>query len=252
VILRADDEFLKNSNNINAVSIYSPRKRTSVPINQIANVQSGFTYPKILRRNGAYVLTVQGWVEPYITSNAVIKKSIKKLDEINGLQYEIGGEWEKSKKGNKSVAEKIPVAFLIILLILTAYFNDIKKPLLIGLCAGLALGGANIGLFITRESFGFMTFLGYISLAGICVNNGVILLNEIKSNKKEDIINAATSRVEPVLLTALTTIGGMLPLWLKSDPMFSGLAVSMIFGLIFSVFIIFFVLLSLYYLSLKR
>ena len=101
----------------------------------------------------------------------------------------------------------------------------------------MALSGANIGLFITHSYFGFMTFLGYICLVGIATNNCVILLDSIKGNDKFEIQKAVRSRIVPVFLTAVTTIGGMLPLWIGRDPMFSSLAISIIFGLLSSVLI---------------
>ena len=116
----------------------------------------------------------------------------------------------------------------------------------------MGLAGANIGLFITGSYFGFITLLGYVCLIGICADNGVILLSEIKSEGKEDILNAAKSRIEPVLLTCLTTIGGMLPLWLKNDPMFSSLAVAVIFGLISSILITLLFLPALYGLTCEK
>lgn len=249
VILKGEDKDTDFSGSINNISLYSPKLNRIIPLNQAAQIIPDFTYSKILRRNNSYVLTVQAWVEENVTADKVVDEITPKLNKIDNLEYEFGGIEEKSKKGNKSVTEKIPAAFLVMFFILTIYFNDIKKPLLIMFCAILALSGANFGLFITRLDFGFITFLGYICLVGICANNGVILLSEIKGNKKEEIEEAAKSRVEPVLLTCLTTIGGMLPLWLKNDPMFSTLGVAVIFGLLTSILITLLILPSLYYLS---
>ena len=166
-----------------------------------------------------------------------MKKSLDKEKWEFGYGYEIGGSYENSKKGNKSITDEIPVAFSIILLVLITYFNSIKKPLIIAICAIMALTGANFGLFITGSYFGFMTFLGYICLVGIATNNCVILLDSIEGESVEKIQNAAISRVVPVFLTAITTIGGMLPLWIGRDPMFSALAIAIIFGLLSSVII---------------
>ena len=182
-------------------------------------------------------MTLQAWINNSTTANKVIKEIIPELNKIKNLNYEIGGEIEKSKKGNKSVFENIPLTLGIILLILTFYFNSIKKPLIILICAMLSITGGITGLFITKSYFGFMTLLGFICLVGICINNGVILMSEIKDYTKNEILNSAISRIKPVLLTCLTTIAGMFPLWIKNDPMFSSLAVSIIFGLFSSVLI---------------
>ncbi len=237
---------------INSISIYSKAKNRIIPIKQVADVKVDLGYSKIFRRNNFYALSVQGWTDENASANDIAKKFKKKLDKIEGLNYEFGGILEKSNKGTASINEKIPIAFFIIFFILSAYFNDIKKSIIVVLCGFMAISGAVFGLFITKSDFGFITFLGLICLVGICINNGVILVSEIKSQTKEEILNAANLRTEPILLTALTTIMGMLPLWLKKDPMFSTLGIAIIFGLISSIMITLFFLPSVIYLLRKK
>ncbi len=248
IIYKMDENLRKTTENINTLEILSNDKKV-IPMSEVANISLKFEYPKIFRRDNRPNITLQGWIDENTTANAVIEKMKKTLDKEKwefGYGYEIGGSYENSKKGNKSISDEIPVAFSIILLILLAYFNSIKKPLMIALCAIMALIGANLGLFITHSYFGFMTFLGYICLVGIATNNCVILLDSIEGEDIEQIKNAAISRVVPVFLTAVTTIGGMLPLWIGRDPMFSTLAIAIIFGLISSVIITLVVLPAMY------
>lgn len=246
VVLKGEESEGRKSDGLKNLSFYSVQHNGIIPLEQVANVVLDFTPSRILRRNNSYVLTVQGWNDESANARKITEKISSKLDKISGLNYEFGGIVEKSGKGNKSVTENIPAAFGIILLILAGYFNSIKKPFLIAFCAVLALSGANVGLLLTGSDFGFMTFLGYICLVGICMNNGVILVNEIKEETEKEIKEAAKSRVEPVLLTCLTTMGGMLPLWVKNDPMFSTLAISIICGLLTSIMITLFFLPSLF------
>ncbi len=245
VILKGDEKLSGDINSINSLSFYSEKTNGIIPLSQVASITPDYTYSKILRRNNGYVITIQGWIDESTTALKVADILTPKLDKVEGLDYEFGGIVEKSRKGNKSVTDKIPVAYGLIFIMLCAYFNDFKKPVLVFLSGIMALTGANFGLFLTDSDFGFITFLGYICLVGICINNGVILVNEIKDYTKEEIKEVAKSRVEPVLLTCLTTIGGMLPLWIKNDPMFSTLGISIIFGLISSITITLFVLPSL-------
>ncbi len=239
IIYKMDNNFINSSSKLGSIEVLSSDNK-AIPLSQTAKTELKFEYPKIFRRDNRANVTIQGWIDETTTANAVIEKMLPILDGINwefGYGYEIGGSYENSKKGNKSITNEIPVAFGAILLILIALFNGIKKPLIIALCAILALSGANTGLFITRSYFGFMTFLGYICLVGIATNNSVILLDSIKGNSRLEIQKAVRSRVVPVFLTAVTTIGGMLPLWIGRDPMFSSLAISIIFGLLSSVLI---------------
>ena len=121
------------------------------------------------------------------------------------------------------------------------YFSSLKDTIIIALVALFALSGANFGLFITRSYFGFMTFLGCISLVGMATNNSVVLLdyfNRSFKNKEHitlrDVIFKTKDRIRPISLTVATTIAGMLPLWIGRDAMFSSMAIAIIFGLLTS------------------
>ncbi len=90
-------------------------------------------------------------------------------------------------------------------------------------------------------SFRFFTILALISLSGIIINNAIVLIDRINIEREENglsadkaIVEACQQRFRPILLTTLTTVGGMLPLWISHDPMFEMMAVSIIFGLLFA------------------
>ena len=130
---------------------------------------------------------------------------------------------------------------MIIVLLLVGQFNSIRRPAIILLTIPLGLIGVVSGLLITELYLGFMTFLGIISLAGIVINNAIVLLDririEIEDNGLEParaIIASAQQRLRPILLTTCTTIGGLLPLWLGGGPMWEPMAVAIIFGLLFA------------------
>lgn len=260
VIYRFSDAF-REAESLDNIQILSSSGK-SIPLSMVAKTAPGFEYPKIFRRDNRPTVTLQAWIDESTTANAVIEQIKPVLEKENwelGYGFEFGGTYENSKKGNSSIMREIPTAFSIIALILIVLFKEIRKTLITAACSLLALSGANFGLFITGSYFGFMTFLGYICLVGIAVNNCVIFLESVKSlegegfneiNKqiaiKENVKNAAISRATPVFLTAVTTIGGMLPLWLGQDPMFSSLAIAIIFGLLASVFITLLVVPALY------
>ena len=113
--------------------------------------------------------------------------------------------------------------------------------------------GVVFGLLATGVEFGFTTLVGMVSLIGIVVNNAIILMDRIRCNidegtlsEKECILEAALNRVRPILLTSLTTIGGILPLYLRGNPTWEGMAVSIIFGLLFSTVLVLFAVPALY------
>lgn len=158
-----------------------------------------------------------------------------------GYYYEFGGEYEASGKANESIAVNLPVAFMVILLLMVAQFNSIKKPIIILTTIPLGVIGVSIGLYITGSYFGFMTLLGIISLSGIVINNAIVLLERIKIEEEENgfskydsIIEASISRFRPILLTTITTIFGLIPLWFSGGLMWEPMAIAIIFGLMFS------------------
>ena len=127
------------------------------------------------------------------------------------------------------------------MILLVAQFNSVRRALIILLTIPLALVGVVIGLLLTKSFFGFMTLLGLISLAGIVINNAIVLIDriaiEINDNGFEPpqaIIEAAQRRLRPILLTTVTTVGGLIPLWLGGGPMWESMAIAIIFGLIFA------------------
>jgi len=115
------------------------------------------------------------------------------------------------------------------------------KPLIILLTIPLSLIGVSFGLLVAGQYMGFMPFLGIISLAGIVINNAIVLIDRIEIEIGENglepakaVIEAAQRRLRPILLTTGTTVGGLLPLWLGGGAMWEAMAVTIIFGLLFA------------------
>ncbi len=153
----------------------------------------------------------------------------------------LGGTFESSASANASIADKMPLAGLLILLLLVGQFNSLRKPLIIVLTIPLGLIGVVIGLLVTGQPFGFMTLLGVISLAGIVINNAIVLIDRIRIEIDENglapraaVLEAAQQRLRPIMLTTATTVGGLLPLWLGGDPLFVSMAIAILFGLVFA------------------
>lgn len=155
--------------------------------------------------------------------------------------YELGGEFETSGKANKSIGDKLPIAGFIILLLLIAQFNSVRKAFIILLTIPLGLIGLTSGLLVGQSFIGFMTLLGIISLAGIVINNAIILLERINIEQQvlpdkpcQAIINAAQQRLRPIVLTTATTILGLIPLYLGGGEFWQPMAIAIMGGLLFS------------------
>jgi len=126
-------------------------------------------------------------------------------------------------------------------LLLVGQFNSIRRPIIILLTIPLGMIGVTVGLLVARSYFGFMTLLGIISLAGIVINNAIVLLEriqlEIVDNRRtpqDAVLLAAQHRLRPILLTTATTVCGLLPLYFGGGEMWEPMAVAIISGLLFA------------------
>ena len=245
VVLRAKRAIVGSTGGLESINVYAQATGSSVPMNQVAEPELVWQPARIERRDRLRTVTVEALLEPGYTATQVNEAIEPWLHEQSvdwpfGYSWEFGGEAETSGKANASIAAKLPVAGLIILLLLVAQFNSLRKPAIILVTIPLALIGVVVGLLGARSYFGFMTLLGIISLAGIVINNAIVLLDRIRIEQDEGlppdkaIIEAAQQRLRPILLTTLTTIGGLLPLWLGGGPMWEPMAISIIFGLAFA------------------
>ena len=158
-----------------------------------------------------------------------------------GYRYAFGGEVESSNEAQGAIADKLPIAGMIILMLLMLQFNSVRRTAIILITIPLGIIGVIVGLFLTHSYFGFMTYLGVISLSGIVINNAIILIERIeyeihdmKLLPQDAIIEAAQRRMRPILLTTLTTIGGLIPLWISGGPLWEPMAIAIIFGLSFA------------------
>jgi len=245
IVLRSSAGDRGDYGKLEQLSVYSQATRKSVPLRQIADIDVVWEAPLIKRRNRLRTVTVSCKLEPGANAAAVEQQLIPWLTQraetlAPGYRFELGGESETSGKSQKSIADKLPIAGMIILLLLVTQFNSMRKPFIILATLPLGIIGVVCGLLVTQYSMGFMAFLGIISLSGIVINNAIVLIDridmEIKGGRTPDqaVVEAAQRRLRPILLTTITTLAGLIPLWTGGGPMFQPMAVAIIFGLAFA------------------
>ena len=246
VILRSVAADRQDIGKLESHQLYSQTTDKSVPLSQVADLEVAWEPSKILRRNRMKNVTVQTDVNPDISPLDVSAEIRAWLEEVStlwpsGYTYEIGGESEGSEEANQSIADQLPTAFFIILILLVSQFNSFRRTFIILLTIPLGLIGVVIGLLVLRSYFGFMTLLGVVSLAGIVINNAIVLLDRIKLEIEENgltsqnaVVEATQRRLRPILLTTATTVCGLLPLYLGGGPMWEPMAVAIMGGLIFA------------------
>lgn len=149
-----------------------------------------------------------------------------------------GGELEDSADAQKQLAANIPIYFGMMILIVIFMFNAFRQPLIIWLTVPLAIIGVTVGLLLLKQPFGFMALLGLMSLSGMLIKNAIVLIDQIDINIRSGmdrfnaIVESGVSRMQPVMMAALTTMMGMIPLF--KDAFFVSMAVTIVFGLGFA------------------
>ncbi len=246
VTLKASGSGGLDPTTIGSANVFAQSTGRSVPVGQVADIELAWQPAKILRRDRLKTVTVEADLAPGFTANQVNRQIVPWLEELSagwplGYSWEIGGDDEASADANTSISAKLPVAALIIVLLLVAQFNSLRKPAIILVTIPMGLIGVVIGLLAMRSYFGFMTLLGIISLAGIVINNAIVLLDRIQIEIEQNglspqraVVESAQRRLRPILLTTVTTLGGLLPLYIGGGPMYEPMAVAIMFGLVFA------------------
>jgi len=246
IVVRSVAEDRNDIEKLEGLRIYSLATGHSVPLSQVARMDTDWQNGKIIRRDR--LRTVEVYADLYegfnaLTINGKISAWLAEQSGGWGLgyRYEVAGEAEKSAKANQAIADELPFAAMLIMLLLVLQFNSLRRTLLLLCIVPLGLIGVTVGLLVARSYFGFMTLLGVVALSGIVINNANVLLDririEIEDNGLEPadaVVVAAQRRLRPILLTTLTTVGGLIPLWVGGGPLFEPMAVAIIFGLIFA------------------
>lgn len=167
-----------------------------------------------------------------------IRPMVEAIRLPDGYALEWGGEYESSRNAQAALFSSLPLGYLAMFLITVLLFNAVRAPLVIWACVPLAIIGISIGLLVTQKPFGFMALLGMLSLTGMLIKNGIVLVDQINSELAAGaepyraVFESGVSRVRPVAMAAITTILGMLPL--LRDAFFESMAVTIMFGLGFA------------------
>ncbi|MGL5318617.1 MAG: efflux RND transporter permease subunit, partial [Bacteroidales bacterium] len=214
----------------------------SAPLSQVTQrVDTKWTYP--VRRTYDRKLSMAAMcnVKDGYTMTEVhseIRKEIESIELPEGYQFFWDSQFKDQTEGMVALTKYFPLAFLFLILILVALFRNFKQPLIILLILPLSGIGVAVGMLLTGFDFGFFCIAGWLGLLGMIIKNVIVLLDEVNIlgregySKYDAIIEATVSRVRPVLMAAITTIFGMVPLLF--DIVFGGMAATIIFGLTFA------------------
>lgn len=218
-----------------------------VPINAVATMEDASSYGAVKRKDMDRVLTISSDVKQGYNANQIVaeyKELMAGYKMPAGYTYKFSGEQEEQDKSSQFLMMALIIAVFLIFLIIVAQFNSITAPLIIMSSVLFSTIGVFLGLFLFRMDFVvLMCGIGIISLAGVVVNNAIVLIdytNVLRERKREElglgkndplpmsdlmqsIVDAGATRLRPVLLTAITTVLGLVPLAIGLNIDFVGL-----------------------------
>lgn len=255
----------------------------SIPISAVANVLPSTSYGGIIRKDFERVVTISSNVLEGYNANEIIadlKAELKEQVWPEGYTVKFGGEQDDQKEAGTFLVRALLIAIAMIFVVLVAQFNSLAKPLIILLQILFSMIGILLGFTLCGLDMSIvMTGMGIIAVAGIVVKNAIILIDYIDSKiaegmpLKEAIIDAGATRLNPVLLTAASTVLGVLPLGIgfninfqtlltelnphifwggDSAAFWNPLAWTIIFGLTFATFLTMIIVPALYYMTFKK
>ncbi len=249
-------------------------KGEMVPLSTMAKISFIGSLGDISRINDQRVITVRANVDetkiPGPVARAAAEKLLQDFPLPHGYSLKFTGEFEFQQESQDFLSKAFMVALLLIFLILVTMFNSVSQPFIIMTSVILSFGGVFLGLMLFRSPFGIiMTGVGVISLAGVVVNNAIVLIdytNKLRDRGfalKDAVVAAGATRLRPVVLTAITTILGLIPMitgisfdfqhgrisWVsESSQWWQSMAIVVVFGLLVATFLTLFVVPTLYFL----
>ncbi|MEL6195759.1 MAG: efflux RND transporter permease subunit [Myxococcota bacterium] len=242
IVTRAKAAERNDVRSLQALTIDPGGNNDTVPLFQVADVKLVPEFSRLAREDLSRTVTVEARnLEK--TAEDLVAVLDPKLEELKaslppGHSIEYDGVVQESKDSQASLGVYFPLCMGLMLVLLVAQFNSFLRPAMVFLTMPLVIIGAAWGLFFFQADFGFMVILGLLSLMGIIVNNGIVLIDRIDIELAEGksvhdaVIDASVRRLRPILMTTITTILGFLPLLVFTDALFYPMASAMAMGLL--------------------
>ena len=226
----------------------------TAPLGQVTkDIGIGWEFPLVRTYDRRLSMAAQCDVQPGCTMAEVHKEIREEIESIKlpeGYTFFWDSQYKDQKEAMAALTKYFPLAILFLALILIALFHNFRQPLIIFLILPLSLIGMVVGLLLTGFDFGFFCMAGWLGLLGMIIKNVIVLLDEVNIQRRAGVdsyravIEATVSRARPVLMAAITTIFGMIPLLF--DVVFCGMAATIVFGLTFATLLTLVVTPSLY------
>jgi len=219
VVIEGDATYEESVENLKQMLITAPTGAT-VPLDLVADVSIQTGAVSINRSDQSRYVTVSSDISgrdlAAVTSD--IQDKVKELEIPRGYDVSFGGQNQEMIEAFSDLGVALIIAVLLVYMIIASQFESLLQPFIIMMSTPLAFAGGMIGLYITNRTMNITSIIGFIMLAGIVVNNAIVLIDYIKTRRdmgeerEEAILKAGPIRLRPILMTSLTTILGLLPL----------------------------------------
>jgi multidrug efflux pump subunit AcrB len=262
IVVRVKEDQIDDVSDLKEIKIHT-MTGDLIPLKELADFEISAGYSQIQHYNGNRVLTVTGNTTTYDENGKSVKQTPDEVTSIlrgntltgqqglldnfserfPGYQLQYGGVTQQRTEVYNSLYLALVIALILIFAILAAKFNSYVQPFIVMLTIPFAIIGVIFGLMITGLPFSMMTLIAVLALAGVVVNDSLILVDFVNSEREKGVdrwnslINAGTVRLRPILMTTVTTIAGFMPILLSTSSQVESwkpIAVSIAFGLAFA------------------
>jgi multidrug efflux pump subunit AcrB len=228
--------------------VYAGQGTQKVPLQSISSIVYEMQTEKLQRRNQFRTVTISAFAGPDALTSEVLMAAMPKLRRFEqtlpvGYRMELGGEYEEQQKGFKNLAKVLLVSIVMIYLALVFQFKHAVKPLIVFAAIPFGVMGALLSLRVMHTPFGFMAFLGIISLIGVIVSHIIVLFDFIEERHEagepltQALLDAGIIRLRPVLITVAATVTALFPLAAHGGPLWEALCYAQIGGLTVATFV---------------
>jgi multidrug efflux pump subunit AcrB len=222
--------------------VYSNQGTSKIPLQQIATLSTGMRPEKIVRRDQFRTITIGAYPKEGVLSSEVFLASKPALDSFvtnlpPGVKFKVAGEQAEQEEGFLELVLVLGTSVALIFIALAVQFQNAIKPFLVFGAIPYGMVGAIIALWIMGAPFGFMAFLGVVSLVGVIVSHVIVLFDFIEEAREkgegleEALLDAGILRLRPVLITVGATVFALVPLALHGGPLWEPLCYAQIGGL---------------------
>jgi len=237
----------------------------STPLRQVADVKPDFNYAQIVHYNGLRTMAATADLRRGYNLTATNNEIVASMDSLKteakkqGIDMVVGGQYEKDNETGPQIYNGLALAVFVILLILLFHFRSIKLTVLLMLSLLFSIPGAPVGMLVMGQSMSMTGTLGIISLMGIIVRNGIIMIDyaeELRTKQhyspRDAALHAAKRRLRPIFLTSAAASMGCIPMVIANSPMWGPMGVTVTFGTIISMLFIITIIPIGYWLIIKK